>query len=198
MSCGPQKKESFPNLRAPSACRLGARSWRRELALQLALPCGQALQRPGHGIKCALEAIHAIEKWLRIKSPLSLELADPIAGAPPCDAEAEGTDSQNLGGHEQRAEKKARRIHVPLLDVWGPNESRLRCGALRKIHSPIYAPPRLEGLSLRRSNRRITDPKARIVQVRRVVELSGLQGPGDLVRTEDDAGWRCLRADELE
>jgi hypothetical protein len=32
----------------------------------------------------------------------------------------------------------------------------------------------------------------------RVVELSGLQRPGDLVRTEDDAGRKCLRADELE
>jgi hypothetical protein len=28
--------------------------------------------------------------------------------------------------------------------------------------------------------------------------LSGLQRPGDLVRIEDDAGRRCLRADELE
>jgi hypothetical protein len=32
----------------------------------------------------------------------------------------------------------------------------------------------------------------------RVVELSSLQRPGDLVRTEDDAGRRCLRADKLE
>jgi hypothetical protein len=32
----------------------------------------------------------------------------------------------------------------------------------------------------------------------RVVELSGLQRPGDLVRTEDDAGRHCFRADELE
>jgi hypothetical protein len=33
---------------------------------------------------------------------------------------------------------------------------------------------------------------------RRVVELSGLQRPGDLVSTEDDAGRHCFRADELE
>ena len=32
----------------------------------------------------------------------------------------------------------------------------------------------------------------------RVVELSGLQRPGDLVSTEDDAGRHCFRADELE
>ena len=36
------------------------------------------------------------------------------------------------------------------------------------------------------------------LQLARVVELSGLQGPGDLVRIEDDAGRKCLRADELE
>jgi hypothetical protein len=33
---------------------------------------------------------------------------------------------------------------------------------------------------------------------REVVELSGLQRPGDLVSTEDDAGRECFRADELE
>jgi len=32
----------------------------------------------------------------------------------------------------------------------------------------------------------------------RVVELSGLQRPGDLVSTEDDAGRHCFRADEVE
>ena len=32
----------------------------------------------------------------------------------------------------------------------------------------------------------------------RVVELSGLQRPGNLVSTEDDAGRKCFRADELE
>jgi hypothetical protein len=32
----------------------------------------------------------------------------------------------------------------------------------------------------------------------RVVELSGLQRPGDLVSTEDDAGRHCFRADEFE
>src|SRR4029077_12949703 len=32
----------------------------------------------------------------------------------------------------------------------------------------------------------------------RIVELSDLQRPGDLVKTEDDAGWHCFRADELE
>jgi hypothetical protein len=31
-----------------------------------------------------------------------------------------------------------------------------------------------------------------------VVELAGLQRPGDLVKTEDDAGRHCFRADELE
>ena len=32
----------------------------------------------------------------------------------------------------------------------------------------------------------------------RVVELSGLQRPGDLVSAEDDAGRECFRADEIE
>jgi hypothetical protein len=32
----------------------------------------------------------------------------------------------------------------------------------------------------------------------RVVELSGLQRPGDLVSSEDDAGRKCFRADKLE
>jgi transposase len=32
----------------------------------------------------------------------------------------------------------------------------------------------------------------------RVVELSGLQRPGDLVSTEDDVGRHCFHADELE
>src|SRR2546430_1918390 len=31
-----------------------------------------------------------------------------------------------------------------------------------------------------------------------VVELAGFQRPGDLVKTEDDAGRHCFRADELE
>src|SRR5882762_9820888 len=31
-----------------------------------------------------------------------------------------------------------------------------------------------------------------------VVELSGLQRPGDLVSREDDPGRQCVRADELE
>src|SRR5205085_5852468 len=31
-----------------------------------------------------------------------------------------------------------------------------------------------------------------------VVELSGLQRPGDLVSSEDDPGRKCVRADELE
>jgi hypothetical protein len=72
--------------------------------LKLALPCGQALQPTGHGIQSALETIQAVEKGLRIELPLSFELADPVAGAPPSDAEADGTDTENLGGHEQRAE----------------------------------------------------------------------------------------------
>src|SRR5882724_8318818 len=32
----------------------------------------------------------------------------------------------------------------------------------------------------------------------RAEQLSGLQRPGDLVSTEDDAGRHCFRADELE
>ena len=32
----------------------------------------------------------------------------------------------------------------------------------------------------------------------RVVELCGLQGPGELVKSEDGAGRHCFRADELE
>ena len=32
----------------------------------------------------------------------------------------------------------------------------------------------------------------------RVVELCGLQGSGDLVKTEDGAGRHCFRANELE
>src|SRR5438034_1251020 len=82
---------------------------RRGSAPKLAWPCGQTLQRGGHGIEGALEAIHAVEKRLRIKLALSFELADPVAGTPPSDAEAEGTDSEGLSRHEQRAEKKARR-----------------------------------------------------------------------------------------
>jgi hypothetical protein len=80
--------------------------------LKFALPYGQTLQRSGHGIEGALEAIHAVEKRLRIKLPLGFELADAIAGTPPCDAEADGTDAEDLRRHEQRPEKKARRIHV--------------------------------------------------------------------------------------
>jgi hypothetical protein len=85
--------------------------------LQLALPCGQALQGTGHGIQGALEAIQAVEQWLRIRLPLRFELADPAAGAPPRDAEADGTDTEDLRGHEQRAEQKARQIHS-LIYAW--------------------------------------------------------------------------------
>jgi len=112
--------------------------------VKLALPCGQPLQRRGHGIEGALEAIHAVQKRLRIRLALSFELPDPGAGTPPSDAEAEGTDPEGLSRHEQRAEKKARRIQsgLPLLDVWRPNESRLSCGALKKdsFHN-LRAPP---------------------------------------------------------
>ena len=40
--------------------------------------------------------------------------------------------------------------------------------------------------------------RARCPSSSRVVELSGLQRPGDLVSIEDDAGRKCIRADELE
>jgi len=69
--------------------------------------CGQPLQRRGHGIEAALEAIHAVQKRLRIKLALSFELPDPVAGTPPSDAEAHRTDPEGLRSHEQRAEKKA-------------------------------------------------------------------------------------------
>ena len=83
------------------------------------MPCGQTLQRGGHGIEAALETIHTVEKRLRIKLPLGFELADAVAGTPPGDAEADGTNPEDLSRREQRAEKKARRIHVvvPLLAV---------------------------------------------------------------------------------
>ena len=82
--------------------------------MKVALPCGQTLQRDGHGIEGTLEAIHAVEQRLRIKLSLSFELADAFAGAPPGDAEADGTDPEDLSGHEQRAEKEAGRIHSGL------------------------------------------------------------------------------------
>ena len=98
--------------------------------MKLALPGGQTLQRRGHRIENALEAIHAVEKRLRLKVPLGFELADAVAGTQPSDAEADGTDPEDLSRHKQCTEKKARRIHseVPLLDVWRPNGSRLSCG----------------------------------------------------------------------
>ncbi|HEY6157996.1 MAG TPA: hypothetical protein VIV88_11120, partial [Gemmatimonadales bacterium] len=58
-----------------------------------------------------LEAIHAVEKWLRIKLAPGFELADAVAGTPPSDAEAHRTDPEGLSRHQQRAEKKASRIH---------------------------------------------------------------------------------------
>jgi len=76
------------------------------------LSCGQTLQRGGHGIESDLEAIHAVEKWLRIKMALGFELVDAVAGTPPSYAEAHRTDPEDLCGHEQRAEKKARLIHT--------------------------------------------------------------------------------------
>lgn len=75
------------------------------------LPCGQALQRDGYGIESSVEVIHAVEQRLRIRLSLRFELADAFARAPPGDAEAHGTDPENLSRHEQRAEKKAGRIH---------------------------------------------------------------------------------------
>lgn len=41
-------------------------------------------------------------------------------------------------------------------------------------------------------------PRAPRETVALFVELSALQRPGNLVRTEDDAGRHCFRADELE
>ena len=82
--------------------------------MKLALPCGQTFQRGGHGIEGTLETIQAVQKRLRIKVSLGLELADPVASTPPGDAEADGTDPEGLSGHKQRAEKKARRIHSGL------------------------------------------------------------------------------------
>ena len=75
--------------------------------MKLALPCGQTLQHGGHRIESALEAIHAVEKRLRLKVPLGFELADAVAGTPPSDAEADGTDPEDLSRDGQRAEKKA-------------------------------------------------------------------------------------------
>jgi len=69
---------------------------RRESALELALPCGQTLERGGHGIESALEAIHAVEQWPRIRLALGFELADAVAGTPPRDAEAHRTDPEGL------------------------------------------------------------------------------------------------------
>jgi hypothetical protein len=114
--------------------RFRARSWRRESALKFALPSGQTLQRRGHGIEAALEAVHAVVKRLRIKVPLGFELADAVAGTPPCDAEANGTDPEALSRDEQRAQKKARRIHVvvPLLGVWQRNAPRISCKRLAR------------------------------------------------------------------
>jgi hypothetical protein len=43
-----------------------------------------------------------------------------------------------------------------------------------------------------------TKRRSGIHQRCRVAELSGLQRPGDRVRTEDDAGRHCVRADQLE
>jgi hypothetical protein len=53
----------------------------------------------------------------------------------------------------------------------------------------LIAATRLGGVSARAGY----DPLREIV-----AELSGLQGPGDLVVTEDDAGRHCFRADQLE
>ncbi len=90
-------------------------SGRREAALELALPCGQPLQRGGHGIERALKAIHPVKEWLRIKLALGFELADALAATPPSDGEADGTDPEDLRRYEQRAEEKTRRIHKPTL-----------------------------------------------------------------------------------
>jgi hypothetical protein len=108
LSCGALKKNSF--------------LMSRESALKLALPCRQTLQRGGHGIERALDAIHAVEKWLRIKLAPGFELADAAAGTPPGDGKAQRADPEGLGRHEQRAEKKAGRIHPmsPRLVSGGP------------------------------------------------------------------------------
>ena len=112
--------------------------------MKLALPCGQTLQRGGHRIESALEAIHAVEKRLRLKVPLGFELADAVAGTEPSDAEAAGTDPEDLSRYKQCADEKARRVHsdVPLLDAWRPNGPRLSCGALKKdSFLNLRAPP---------------------------------------------------------
>jgi hypothetical protein len=100
--------------------------------LKVAFPCGQTLQRGGHRIEAALETIHAVEKRLWIELPLRFEVPDAMAGTPPGDAEADGTNPEDLRRHEQRAQEKARRIHVavPLVGVWRPNAPRLSCAAL--------------------------------------------------------------------
>src|SRR5438093_7601170 len=60
------------------------------LALRPAAPAPRP-RYPG-----CLEAIHAVQKRLRIKLALSFELPDPVAGTPPSDAEAEGTNPEGL------------------------------------------------------------------------------------------------------
>ena len=44
--------------------------------MRVASPRGETLQRRGHRIEGALEAIHAVEKELWVKLPLGFELAD--------------------------------------------------------------------------------------------------------------------------
>jgi hypothetical protein len=67
--------------------------------LRVASPRGETLQRRGHRIEGALEAIHAVEKELWVKLPLGFELADTFAGTPPGDAETDGTNREGLCRH---------------------------------------------------------------------------------------------------
>jgi hypothetical protein len=57
----------------------------------------------------------------------------------------------------------------------------------------------LEELDPDYSLKRRSGPRRQFHHIRnRPGELCGLQRPGDLVRTEDDAGRHCVRADQLE
>src|SRR5260221_14675796 len=107
-----------------SAFRLqcGAPWWRRESGLKVGLFRGQTVQVGRHRIEGALQPVQAVLQPLRIDLPLGFEPADMVAGTPPGDAEADGPDAEDLGRDDQRAEKKAGRIHAMAfwLDVWGP------------------------------------------------------------------------------
>lgn len=79
--------------------------------MQLVLSRGQALQRHRHRIEAAFQPVQALPELLRIEVPLGFELADAVAGTPPGDAKADGTDAEDLGSDGHRAEKETRQIH---------------------------------------------------------------------------------------